>query len=103
MPGMLQSMGFRRVGHDCPESSLSASESLASACSFQGPVPENRLPIHRKNSAVFLPKALAAHIHHRLPCLGQGLTSRPGLSDQPILDPDLVLYTKGTSLVKQGQ
>ena len=29
--------------------------------------------------------------------------SRPDLRDQPILDPDLVLYTNGTSLVKQGQ
>ena len=29
--------------------------------------------------------------------------SRLDLRDQPILDPDLVLYTKGTSLVKQGQ
>ena len=25
------------------------------------------------------------------------------LRDQPILDPDLVLYTNGTSLVSQGQ
>ena len=31
---------------------------------------------------LFLPKALAAHVHHRLPCLGQGLTSLPGLRDQ---------------------
>ena len=30
-------------------------------------------------------------------------TSRPDLRDQPIQDPDLVLYTNGTSLVKQGQ
>ena len=29
--------------------------------------------------------------------------SRPDSRDQPILDPDLVLYTNGTSLVKQGQ
>ena len=29
--------------------------------------------------------------------------SRLDLRDQPILDPDLVLYTNGTSLVKQGQ
>ena len=29
--------------------------------------------------------------------------SRPDLRDQPILDPDLVLYTNGASLVKQGQ
>ena len=29
--------------------------------------------------------------------------SRPDLKDQPMLDPDLVLYTNGTSLVKQGQ
>ena len=29
--------------------------------------------------------------------------SRPDLTDQPILDPDLVLYTNGTSLVKQEQ
>ena len=29
--------------------------------------------------------------------------SRPDLRDEPILDPDLVLYTNGTSLVKQGQ
>ena len=29
--------------------------------------------------------------------------SRPDLRDQSILDPDLVLYTNGTSLVKQGQ
>ena len=29
--------------------------------------------------------------------------SRPDLRDQPIPDPDLVLYTNGTSLVKQGQ
>ena len=28
---------------------------------------------------------------------------RPDLRDQPILDPDFVMYTKGTSLVKQGQ
>jgi hypothetical protein len=27
----------------------------------------------------------------------------PDLRDQPILDPDWVLCTKGTSLVKQGQ
>ena len=29
--------------------------------------------------------------------------SRPDLRDLPIPDPDLVLYTNGTSLVKQGQ
>ena len=29
--------------------------------------------------------------------------SRPDLRDQPIPDPDLVLYTSGTSLVKQRQ
>ena len=29
--------------------------------------------------------------------------SSPDLRDQPILDQDLVLYTNGTSLVKQGQ
>ena len=29
--------------------------------------------------------------------------SRPDLRDQPIPDPDLILYTNGTSLVKQGQ
>ena len=29
--------------------------------------------------------------------------SRPDLRDQPIPDPEWVLYTKGTSLVKQGQ
>ena len=29
--------------------------------------------------------------------------SRPDLRDQPILDPDSVVYTNGTSLVKQGQ
>ena len=29
--------------------------------------------------------------------------SRPDLRDQPIPDPDLVLYTNGTSLMKQGQ
>ena len=29
--------------------------------------------------------------------------SRHDLRDQPIPDPDLLLYTKGTSLVKQGQ
>ena len=29
--------------------------------------------------------------------------SRPDLRDEPIPDPDLVLYTNGTSLVKQGQ
>ena len=29
--------------------------------------------------------------------------SRSDLRDQPIPDPDLVLYTNGTSLVKQGQ
>ena len=28
--------------------------------------------------------------------------SRPDLRDEPIPDPDLVLYTNGTSLVKQG-
>ena len=28
---------------------------------------------------------------------------RPDLRDQPILDPDFVLYTNGTSLVKQVQ
>ena len=33
----------------------------------------------------------------------QGNASRPDLRDQPILDPDLVLYTNGTSLVKQGR
>ena len=29
--------------------------------------------------------------------------SRPDLRDQPIPDPDSVVYTNGTSLVKQGQ
>ena len=29
--------------------------------------------------------------------------SRPDLRDQPIPDPDWVLYTNGTSLVRQGQ
>ena len=35
--------------------------------------------------------------------LDEVYVSRPDFRDQPIPDPDLVLYTNGTSLVKQGQ
>ena len=35
--------------------------------------------------------------------IARNYASRPDSRDQPILDPDMVLYTNGTSLVKQGQ
>ena len=41
--------------------------------------------------------------HDRGEVLEEVYASRPDLQDQPILDPDWVLYTDGTSLIKQGQ
>ena len=41
--------------------------------------------------------------HDRGEVLEEVYASRPDLQDQPILDPDWVLYTNGPSLIKQGQ
>ena len=41
--------------------------------------------------------------HDSKEILEEVYASRSDLRDQPIPDPDLVLYTNGTSLVNQGQ
>ena len=43
------------------------------------------------------------HSHTCKEILEEVYASRPDLRDQPIPDPDWVLYTNGISLVKQGQ
>ena len=45
----------------------------------------------------------SGHSHDCKEILEEVYASRPDLRDQPISDPDCVLYTAGTSLVKQRQ
>ena len=59
-------------------------------------------PCEALNPATFLPVGEGGPSHE---CKGilEVYASRPDLRDQPIPDPDWVLYTNGTSLVRQGQ
>ena len=54
-------------------------------------------PCQALNLATLLWEKVGPHM------IARKYASRPDLRDQPIPDPDLLLYTKGTSLVKQGQ
>ena len=60
-------------------------------------------PCQSLNLATLLPVGEGGPSHHCKEILEEVYASRPDLRDQPILDPDWVLYTNGTSLVKQGQ
>ena len=60
-------------------------------------------PCQALNPATLLPVGEGGPLHDCKEILEEVYARRPNLRDQPILDPDWVLYTKGTSLVKQGQ
>ena len=53
--------------------------------------------------ATFLPVGEGGSSHDCGEVLEEVYASRPDFRDQPILDPDWVLYTDGTNLIKQGQ
>ena len=57
-------------------------------------------PCQALNPATPLPVGEGGPSHDCREILEEFYASRPDLRDQPILDPDLVLYTNGTSLVK---
>ena len=59
-------------------------------------------PCQALNPATLLPVGEGGPSHDCKEIL-EIYASRPDLRDQPIPDPDWVLYTDGTSLVKQGQ
>ena len=60
-------------------------------------------PCQALNLATLLPVGEDGPSHDCKEILEGFYASSPDLRDQPVLDPDLVLYTNGTSLVKQGQ
>ena len=59
-------------------------------------------PCQALNPATLLPVGEGGPSHDCKEILEEVYASRPDLRDQTITDPDLVLYTIGTSLVKQG-
>ena len=56
-----------------------------------------------QNLATLLPVGEGGPSHKGGEILEEVYSSRPDLRDQPIPDPDWVLYTDGTNLVKRGQ
>ena len=60
-------------------------------------------PCQALNPATLLLVGEGGHSHDCKEILEEVYASRPDLRDPPILDPDWVLYTNSTSLVKQGQ
>ena len=60
-------------------------------------------PCQALNPATLLLVGEGGHSHDCKEILEEVYASRPDLRDQPISDPDWVLYTDGTSLVKQRQ
>ena len=60
-------------------------------------------PYQALSPATLLPVGEGGPSHDCKEILEGFYASSPDLRDQPVLDPDLVLYTNGTSLVKQGQ
>ena len=76
--------------------------SISRITQYQGLICENPHvtiePCQALNLATLLPVGEGGPSHDCKEC-----ASRPDLRDQPILDPDFVLYTNGTSLVKQVQ
>ena len=76
--------------------------SISQITQYQGLLCENPHvtiePCQALNPATLLPVGEGGPSHDCKEC-----ASRPDLRDQPILDPDFVLYTNGTSLVKQVQ
>ena len=60
-------------------------------------------PCQTLNPATLLPVGEGGPSHDCKEILEEVYASRPDLRDQPIPDTDLVLYTNGSSLVKQGQ
>ena len=60
-------------------------------------------PCQALNPAILLPVGEGGSSHDCKEILEEVYASRPDLRDQPIPDPEWVLYIKGTSLVKQGQ
>ena len=60
-------------------------------------------PYQALNLATLLPVGEGRPSHDCKEILEEVYASRPDLRDQPISDPDWVLYTDGTSLVKQRQ
>ena len=71
---------------------------------YQGLLPHVTIePCQALNPATLLPVGEGAPSHDCKEILEEVYASRPDLRDQPISDPDWVLYTDGTSLVKQRQ
>ena len=59
-------------------------------------------PCQALDLAILLPVGEGGPSYDCKKILEEVYASRPDLRDQPIPDPDFVLYTNGTSLVKQG-
>ena len=55
------------------------------------------------NPATFLLTAVGPPEHDCLEVLDEVFSSRPNLSDRPLQNPDLVLYTQGSSFLKKGK
>ncbi|KAK1337411.1 hypothetical protein QTO34_002037 [Cnephaeus nilssonii] len=74
---------------------------------YQGLLIENprvRLEAVRTlNPATFLPVAVGAPEHDCLEVLEEVYSSRPDLMDRPLSNPDLVLFTDGSSLLDEGK
>ena len=60
-------------------------------------------PCQALNLATLLPVGEGGSSHDCKEILEEVYARRPDLRDQPIPDPDRVMYTNGTSLVRQGQ
>ncbi|KAK1331684.1 hypothetical protein QTO34_009657 [Cnephaeus nilssonii] len=74
---------------------------------YQGLLSKNprvRLEAERTlNSATFLPIAEGAPEHDCLEVLEEVYSSRPDLTDRPLPNPDLVLFTHGSSFLDEGK
>ena len=55
------------------------------------------------NPATFLPDGVGPPDHNCLEVLDEVFSSRPDLTDTPLQNPDLVLYTDGSSFMEDGK
>lgn len=55
------------------------------------------------NPTTFLPDEAGPPDHNFLQVLDELFSSRPDLTDKPLQNPDLVLYTDGSSLMEDGK
>ena len=71
---------------------------------YQGLLCENpwvKLEVVRTlNPATFLPDEVGSPDHNCLEVLDEVFSSRPDLTDKPLQNPDLVLYTDGSSFME---